>query len=121
MNTQRDIERTNQTTVPPAEEAWSAPPFDLFEGPSEYMLVADVPGATEKSLNLRYEKGRLHMEARREVPADSAWPARLLGSVALPDGVAVEEIRASLEGGVLKVTLPKASSYRGREIPINVA
>lgn len=118
MNTNIQTQRTDQSSA--AEEAWSAPPIDLYEGPSEYVLVADVPGATEQSLSLRYEKGRLHMEARRVVPTDSAWPSRLLGSVALPEGVAVDDIRASLEGGVLKVALPKASSFRGREIPINV-
>ena len=89
-------------------------------------LEADLPGATERNLQVQLEDNVLCLYARIDSPAPEG--ARLvheeyrLGdyhrSFILSDEVDRERITAELKNGVLRLFLPKAERARTRRIEI---
>ncbi len=102
----------------------AAPAVDIYEGPDDLLVIADLPGVTVEQLDVRVEKDMLHIEARRE-PREPG-PAVERGfraadyarSFRLPPGLAGDRIEAELADGVLRVKLPKAESAKPRKIAI---
>jgi HSP20 family protein len=102
------------------------PPIDIHEGPEGLTLEADLPGATERNLQVQLEDNVLSLYARIDSPAPEG--ARLvheeyrLGdyqrSFILSDEVDRERITAELKNGVLRIFLPKAERARTRRIEI---
>jgi HSP20 family protein len=102
-----------------------SPPVDIFENEQEILLVADLPGVDEEALSIQLEKNELTLQARR--PAEEA-PGTALAreyrdasyyrSFVVPQGIDAAKVSATLEGGVLKVHLPKAEGLRPRRIEV---
>ena len=97
------------------------PSFDAYEGSEALLFQFDLPGVTEEGLALRYELGRLELDATP--PPGDAWaePRRYVARLALPEAVDPESIEASLDHGVLTIKVPKSASARARVIPIQTA
>lgn len=99
---------------------------DLLESDEAYLLVIDLPGATDETTDLFVDGGRVRIEARRrkDVPEDYRYleeDRSLFLDLALPvppDAVGAEAT-ASLEDGVLEVHLPKRSTASGHRIEID--
>ncbi|KPN30234.1 Hsp20/alpha crystallin family protein [Halolamina pelagica] len=100
---------------------------DLLESESAYRLVIDLPGATADTTDLRSEGGRLQIEARREKSFGGAFdyvredrPLFLDVEIPLPPD-AGSDADASMERGVLTVTIPKRSAGPAQSIDIDEA
>jgi HSP20 family molecular chaperone IbpA len=101
---------------------------DLLESDDAYRLVVDLPGVTGETLDLTVAAGHLHVEAHRE-KADAAGyrfveegrDAFLDVDLPLPPDATAEEAAASIERGVLEVTVPKQSAARVTEIEVEDA
>ena len=103
------------------------PHVDVFENENEFLVVADVPGATKDAIDVQFNAGELQIEARR----NSTTPGPALAAeariadyrrvFAMPDGVDAEKIEAELANGVLKVHLPKSAAKRPRRIDIRAS
>lgn len=104
------------------------PDADILERAEEYLVLIDLPGADESSVQVRFDKDVLTVEAR-PAPTDPAWTPRHVeyqpGAYArefrIADGVEVEAIRASLKNGVLELRLPKSGRRRPRTIQVAAA
>jgi HSP20 family protein len=102
------------------------PPIDIHEAADGLKLEADLPGATEQSLQIELEDNVLSLYAKVDSPAPEG--ARLLHeeyrlgdyrrSFILSDEVDRERIAAELKNGVLTLFLPKAERARTRRIEI---
>lgn len=102
------------------------PLIDIHDGPDGLILEADLPGATERNLQIQLEDNVLSLYARIDSPAPEG--ARLLHeeyrlgdyqrSFILSDEVDRERITAELTNGVLRVSLPRADRARTRRIEI---
>jgi HSP20 family protein len=101
------------------------PVVDLLERPDEFVLEAEVPGVAEGDVEVRVAGRTLHLhvgaperpegEYRRRERRRDAVDRR----VELPAAVEDEDVAATLEHGVLTVTLPKqVADEETREIPI---
>jgi HSP20 family protein len=105
------------------------PDADILERAEEYVVLVDLPGADEQSVQVRFDKDVLTIEANPAVAPDPAWTPRHLeyrpGGYArefrIADGIEVEAIRASLKNGVLELRLPKTSRRRPRTIQVAAA
>jgi HSP20 family protein len=107
--------------------AW--PSLEVNERDGEIRITAEVPGMTEKDVELLLEDGMLTLRGERKKESedrDRGWSQRWYGrferSIALPPGVDEANAKAEFRDGVLTVTLPRsAEAERGRRIPINAA
>ena len=105
------------------------PDADILERAEEYVVRVDLPGADEQSVQVRFDKDVLTIEANPAVAPDPAWTPRHVeyrpGGYArefrIADGIDVEAIRASLRNGVLELHLPKTSRRRPRTIQVATA
>ena len=105
------------------------PDADILERPEEYLVLVDLPGADEQSVQVRFEKDMLSIEASSVVAPDPGWTPRHVeyqpGGYArefrIADGIEVESIRAALKNGVLELHLPKTTRRRTRTIQVATA
>jgi len=105
------------------------PDADILERAEEYVVRVDLPGADEQSVQVRFDKDVLTIEANPTVAPDPAWTPRHVeyqpGGYArefrIADGIDVEAIRASLKNGVLELHLPKTSRRRPRTVQVTAA
>ena len=105
------------------------PDADILERSDEYVVLVDLPGADEQSLQVRFEKDLLSIAASPASAPDPAWTPRHVeyqpGGYArefrIADGIEVESIRASLKNGVLELRLPKTGRRRPRTIQVGAA
>jgi HSP20 family molecular chaperone IbpA len=102
------------------------PDADILEKAEEYLVLIDLPGADESSVQVRFDDGVLSIEASPAATIDPAWTPRHVeyqpGAYArefrIADGIEVEAIRASLKNGVLELRLPKSGRRRPRTIQV---
>ncbi|WP_336024703.1 Hsp20/alpha crystallin family protein [Halobellus salinisoli] len=101
---------------------------DLLESDDAYRIVLDLPGVTAETAELRVERGRLVVEARREksVPPEFTYleEERSLfvdAELPLPPDATGAGASAEVDRGVFTVTLPKRESAPERTIPITTA
>jgi HSP20 family protein len=108
-----------------AERRKTAPACDVYENDSEILLVADMPGVTQETLDVRLDRSELTLAAR-PAPMDSSG-TKLRSEYggydferrfAVPDGIDANGIRAELQQGVLKLHLPKPEGVEPRQIPV---
>jgi HSP20 family protein len=105
------------------------PPMDLVESQDHYVLHADLPGMSEKDVNIELESGVLTIsgERRSELKDEKGGYRRVeraygsfSRSLTLPEGVNADAISASFDRGVLEVRIPKPEQIKPRKVTISV-
>jgi len=101
------------------------PPVDLYETPSEFVLIAELPGLTRDQIDIQAEDGKIIIRGERasQVPCEQyhrveRGHGRFSRAFALPSAIAVDEITADLKDGVLTVTIPKANARGSRRVEV---
>lgn len=101
---------------------------DILESDSEYLLVIDLPGTTAETIDITVESNLLHIEARRD--KDVSRDFRFLSEerslfldvdLPLPPDADASEATASIDHGVLELTIPKHSATEKTTIPVSGA
>jgi HSP20 family protein len=104
-----------------------APDFDVKETADAVVFRADLPGIDEKDLEVTVTGNRLTVSGKREAEEEQkgeAWYAceRSYGSFTrlftLPEGSDTDNVRASLDKGVLTLQVPKIAQAQAKKIPI---
>ena|SRR5690606_3460787 len=104
-----------------------APPVDILETADEVVLRADLPGVSEKDVDISLEKGVLTLRAKGAETLETEGMRELQQeyvsgdyerAFSLSDEIDQENIRASVKNGVLTLRLPKAGPARARKIDI---
>jgi HSP20 family molecular chaperone IbpA len=102
------------------------PKADIYETADEIIVLADVPGASEKTLDITLDKNVLAINAFIN-PVQSADYQLAYAeydegdyqrSFGLSDEVDRERIEASISNGVLRLRLPKAPAAKSRKIAV---
>ena len=115
----KGVERIRNTRV-------FTPAVDIIEKNNDLVLLADMPGVDEKSLDITLEKNLLTIYGRvePEVPANHRLVLSEYGvgdyqrTFSLSDEIDREHIRASVKDGVLKLVLPKAEKAKMKKIAV---
>jgi HSP20 family molecular chaperone IbpA len=102
------------------------PNVDIIETPEGSVLLADLPGCDQDSLDLGLENGVLTVTARRDddtVPDHDATYTEYQGadferSFSVSELIDTEKVDATVKDGVLRVTLPKAEAAKPKKIDI---
>src|SRR3954454_13977802 len=113
----------------PVERTGAWPRLSLWDEGSNLVLKADVPGLTEKDVQLQLTQDVLTVTGERRSDAPEGYsvhrqerlPARSSRSFTLPVKVDGAGISASLKDGVLTVTMPKAAESQPRQITVKSA
>jgi HSP20 family protein len=113
------VERTRARAV-------YSPQVDIMEAPHGIVVMADMPGVDEKSVDITLEKNVLSIYGRVEnVSFDRYSPLHAEYGTGdyervftLSDEVDREGIQASVKDGVLTLTLPKVAAAKTRKIAV---
>ena len=110
----------------PENEPVYVPRVDVRENAEGFVVVVDLPGADEKSVEATVQKNVLTIEGwtQLEKPQGGEELGREFGAgrfrrdFALPDAVDPERIQARAKNGVLTVTIPKKEEVKARKIQV---
>jgi HSP20 family protein len=124
--------------VDPSWQPWQAAPsrrspsasvfprVNLFDTGSNIVLKADVPGLSEKEVQVTLNEGGISIAGERNVVAPEGYSAhrqernhvKFSRSLTLPCKVNPEQTTASVKNGVLTITLAKAAEAQPRQITV---
>lgn len=115
------VAERNETTVRYSEPTWSADRHD--QGVD---LEVTLPGVGKEALNLEVHGQHLQLEAQRSVPGNSG---KLIYGQPSPEGYRLKlrlgdtldgaALKANLENGILRVSIPLVESAQPRKVEIN--
>jgi HSP20 family protein len=91
-----------------------------------FLLVAELPGVDDQSLQVTVEDGVLQIEAANSVASPEGYtvalreisPVTYKASFELPDRVEAAGVKASLKNGLLRVRLPISEAKKPKRIAI---
>lgn len=98
---------------------------DVLESEEGYLLVIDLPGTTEETVDVHVDARTLNVEARREksVPEEFRYVSEdrslfLDAKLPLPPDADEDISSVTVDRGVLEVLLPKGGPGSGLSIPV---
>lgn len=106
-----------------------APAVDITEKDKSYEVTAELPGLSEKEIQVKFANGVLTIsgekkEEKEEKKKDYYPSERRYGSFQrafqMPAGVDVDKIEAKFQNGVLTVSLPKSAEAVKNERKIEI-
>jgi HSP20 family molecular chaperone IbpA len=125
------MSETTLTTTPNDNATQSGtrgyrPQVDIYETEDQFVVVADVPGASDEDIELSLEKDVLSLHAKVAEPQFEGYESRWRGygvgdwkrSFRLTEAVDREGIDATVKDGVLRITVPKAKEALKTSIPV---
>lgn|SRR5512135_1458101 len=121
-NVPEGVERTKPRRV-------FKPDVDITERKDETVLIADLPGVDDQSLDITLEKNVITIRGRVQPDAPAgyrlAYAEYEVGdyerAFTLSDEVDKDRIQATIKNGVLKLVLPKAPAAKARKISVTAA
>lgn len=102
--------------------------LDIRQDDDKLYVEADLPGFTRDQIDITLEDDVLHLEANRQAKEESKQKGyyireRTVGqwtrTVRLPAPVQEEDIKATLENGVLSITLTKTPEHKKHRIKLD--
>jgi len=116
--TQRE-ERTRERRV-------YVPLVDIVEGKDETIVIADIPGVDESSVDITVEKNILEIYGKvdPDIPQDMRLVISEYGigdyhrRFTLSDEIDRDRIQATVKNGVLRLILPKSEKAKTRKIEV---
>jgi HSP20 family protein len=105
------------------------PAMDLVETADHFVLKADLPGMTESDITVEVENNVLTVAGDRKIEQEAQAEGyyrieRASGafsrSLALPEGIDAEAVKATSKSGVLEIRIPKPVDAKPRRVQIGV-
>lgn len=104
-------------------------PVDMYETDDSLVVSASVPGLQPEDVDISIsgntltikgefrseqegERGNVHFQERRY--------GKFQRALGLPANVNADEVEATFDDGILKITLPKAEEAKPKQIPVTV-
>ncbi len=102
------------------------PDIDILERSDGYVIYADLPGVDDKSVDVRFVRGILTLNAQLATFPDPQWEPVYaeyrLGTFQrefqLSEDIDSSGVAAKMHNGVLELVLPKSAAHRPRAIPV---
>ena len=111
--------------------AWetSRPAVDVRETEKEYSMEIELPGLSEKDIEVKIEENLLTLASKKEEKKEEKKQGYLVRerrraefkrSFVLPEEINREKIKAEFKNGLLTVTLPKTPKAQPKLIDVQV-
>ncbi len=107
-------------------EALNPMPVEIRDADNELIVHADLPGFTDKDIEVRVEPQRLIISGKREEVHDERKQKTLyserrsnevLRTLDLPEPIDPDKVKATLHDGTLEIALPKAQP--AKKVPVS--
>jgi HSP20 family protein len=104
-----------------------APAFDVKERDDAYVIEADLPGMTEKDVDVTLSNNRLTISGKREAKHErndermhsiERQYGAFTRSFTLPNEADTDHIQGELHEGVLSLVVPKAEKSKSTKISL---
>lgn len=95
------------------------PRVDIYEDARAVTLLADIPGASEKDVEVTLDKDVLRIQAIAGPMAGRDVRYEYTRSFTMTDRLDRSGIKAAVKGGVLTLTFPITEEAKARKIPIS--
>jgi HSP20 family protein len=105
-------------------------PISITDQDHQLILKAEVPGFSEKELNVAVEPGRVVITGKTETEEErkegkTLYSERRKGEIfrdiCLPAAIDPEKVEATLKNGTLELTLPKVAKKEGTKVAVKAA
>ncbi|MGF6760557.1 HSP20 family protein [Paraburkholderia sp. GAS33] len=125
---QRDTSGVARSNQDSARRSTLTPAVDIIEDSHGITLWADLPGVSRDKLDVKVHDGRLYIEAEAVVPtpgdlrlhhAEIRAP-HFARAFTLSEDFDTSKVDANLQGGVLKLSIPRREEARPRRIDVHV-
>ena len=105
----------------------NSPRTNLIENGDNFEVQAEVPGISKDDLNIKIQGNYLEISGNRSVDTPDGYKVHrnergdstFSRSFTLPDEVDADKVEATLENGILYLTLPKSETAKPKQITIN--
>jgi HSP20 family protein len=106
------------------------PPVDIYEDEHRIVLKLEVPGLTEKDLDIQLENQVLTVKGERKFEKEEKEQnfhrieqryGSFYRSFTIPNTVDAESVKAGYDAGVLKIELAKRAEAKPKQIKVAVA
>src|SRR5438477_7531962 len=106
-----------------------APPVDIYEDEHNIILKIEVPGIDEKDIDVSVQNNTLTVHGERKIEKEEKEEnfrrvERQYGSFVrtftLPQTVDTDNVSATYDKGVLKISLPKKAEAKPKQIKVNI-
>lgn len=102
------------------------PKVDIIETGDDIVLLADMPGVDENSVDITLEQNVLTINGYVQAQMGDGYklayaeytPGNYQRTFNLADGVDQENIEAIMKNGVLRLVLPKSAAVKARKIAV---
>ena len=102
------------------------PPTDVYEKDDAIVVVADMPGVSEKDVDIQLDNDTLTITGRVEAAAPEGFDllysefasGQYERTFTLSEDVDRNGIKANMKNGVLRIALPKSEKARPRKIAV---
>jgi HSP20 family protein len=118
------------STTNGGERGYLQLPVDIRQTEDAFLIEASVPGFKPDEVEVTFDDGILtikgnHNEEQEKTGGDWVRRERRMSSVyrqvGLPAEVRADEIKASFEHGVLRITVPRAQRAQPKRIPVTAS
>jgi HSP20 family protein len=118
------VEKSTQAQSAETPREYVAPGVNILETADAYVLEAEMPGVKKDGLDITVEDNLLTLVGRRQTSEASpvyqeSRRADFRRSFELDPGIETGRITATIEQGLLTVTLPKAEKAKPRQIQVS--
>jgi len=126
-----DVEEFEEDLLEPVskkEVSW-IPRVESYEKQGNYVIKADLPGVEGKDVKVTVEKGCLTIQGERkmdrevkekEVRRRELFYGSFQRTMAVPEGVKTEQVKAKYHDGVLEITAPMEKRALPKKIEVKV-
>lgn len=112
-----------------AADRAGSPALNLWDDGENFHAEAELPGFKIEDIDLAVAGSELQIRGKREIPLRKNWAVhrqeRPTGefsrTITFPAAIDADRVRASLQAGVLTITLPKAPSAKPRKIEVKLS
>jgi HSP20 family protein len=108
----------------------SIPAVDVRENDSEFLMEVELPGLTEKDIEVKLDNNLLTISSRKEEKKEEKKNGYIMRerkaasfsrSFVLPEGVDREKISAEFKNGVLNLSFPKTPTAKPKSIEVKAS
>jgi HSP20 family protein len=108
----------------------AVPAVDVRETDSEYLMEVELPGLTEKDVEVKLDNTLLTISSSKEEKKEEKKNGYVLRerksahfsrSFVLPEGVDSEKIAAEFKNGILQLSFPKVPAAKPKKIEVKAS